>query len=287
MPGTIIVGLQQGEEGTEKVTNLLAMQVTHVVRATKRGGALPAGVINPHAQCYIAGGCPIDPKLLIQEISRLEGDEIKIAERLHISPFASIINSEITIAELIRTEDRFGGLLRPLIHDVEGRIQSALLRDESVLFVGDASAAEVCLSAQVGPTRIDEVFGVFRAFPELDLCEVRQAAQRNGVQSLALTHLNELDECPEIQVCVGYSLDGEEIDKPPPLAEDLPRVEPLYETLPGWGCSTSEAKMVRSLPVEARTLIDLIEEVCNVSIGLISVGESFEETIEIDEEFLR
>ncbi|NGX37828.1 MAG: Adenylosuccinate synthetase [Chlamydiae bacterium] len=128
--------------------------------------------------------------------------------------------------------------------------------------------------------------GRVRRIGWLDLVLARHAISLNGVGNLVLTKLDVLDNLEEIKVCIGYSLNGEKIDKPPPLIEDFEQVEPIYETLPGWQMSTKGARNIRDLPKSARQFIDYIEDYCNVSISMISVGPGRDETIQIDEEWV-
>lgn len=251
------------------------------------------------------------------------------------------VDSEVVFEEY----SAYGELLRGFVHDVEGRLNHALIRDETVLFEGahgtlldtnfgsypfvtssSCLSAGVCAGAGVGPRFIDEVFGVMKAYttrvgsgplpttvdPDtlddfkeaenfrevgtttgrerrigwLDLVLIRHSIELNGVSQLALTKLDVLDQLPEIAVCVGYELDGEKIDKPPPLIEDWARMEPVYEVVPGWQVPTKDCRKVRELPPNARAYIEMIEDFCNVPIGVISVGPSREETIEVDEEWM-
>jgi adenylosuccinate synthase len=431
MPGIIVVGLQWGDEGKGKVVDLLSANASHIVRSQGGNNAghtviakgkeialhlLPSGLMHEHAQCYIAGGCLIDPKVLIEEIKGAEEGGITLIDRLHISPYAHVIFPFHQMLDQLREEEKgnraigttgrgigpccadrssriglrmadlvrpdvleekleifceiknrelekiygkkpidagvifdeysvYGELLRTFIADVEGRLADALFRDETVLFEGahgtlldtmfgsypfvtssSTLAAGVCAGAGIGPGAIDEVFGVLKAYttrvgsgplpttidPDtleefrgmeglrevgtttgrprrigwLDLVLARHACRLNGVTQLALTKLDVLDTLEEIPICVGYSLDGEELDKPPPLIEDWERVEPIYDTMPGWMCSTKEATKIRQLPDNARNYIDRIEEFCNVSVGMVSVGPAREATIQIDEEWM-
>src|SRR5919199_5245020 len=83
-----------------------------------------------------------------------------------------------------------------------------------------------------------------------DAFATRYAAEINGFSSVALTKLDVLDALDEIKVCVGYHLDGREIETFPAVAADLRRVEPIYETLPGWQSSTEGITEMEKLPAE-------------------------------------
>src|SRR5213080_806489 len=85
-----------------------------------------------------------------------------------------------------------------------------------------------------------------------DAFATRYAAQINGFTSVALTKLDVLDALETIKVCVGYKLDGRECESLPAVSQDLRRIEPIYETLPGWQTSTVGTKEMSSLPANAR-----------------------------------
>ena len=112
-----------------------------------------------------------------------------------------------------------------------------------------------------------------------DAFATRYAADINGFSAIALTKLDVLDTLKEIKVCVGYKLDGVEIDYFPPVARDLSRVEPIYETLPGW-CSVTEGMTdLAQLPPPARAYIDFLSAQTGVAIGLVSTGPERNQTI--------
>src|SRR5438874_155681 len=82
-----------------------------------------------------------------------------------------------------------------------------------------------------------------------DAFATRYAAEINGFTSVALTKLDVLDALDEIKVCVGYNLNGKKCDSLPAVSQDLRRVEPIYETLPGWKSSTVGTTDLNELPV--------------------------------------
>ncbi|MEL7278080.1 MAG: adenylosuccinate synthase, partial [Pseudomonadota bacterium] len=84
-----------------------------------------------------------------------------------------------------------------------------------------------------------------------DAVLVRQTCMTSGVTGIALTKLDVLDGLKELKICTGYRLDGEEIDHLPTAAAQQARVEPIYETLPGWDGSTGKARSWAELPAEA------------------------------------
>jgi adenylosuccinate synthase len=112
-----------------------------------------------------------------------------------------------------------------------------------------------------------------------DAFATRYAAEINGFTSVALTKLDVLDTLDEIKVCTGYRLDGQMLDSFPAVAQDLRRVEPIYETIPGWKTSTEGVSDMSGLPTAARTYVDFLSEQIGVGIGLISTGPERAQTI--------
>src|SRR6266480_731617 len=112
-----------------------------------------------------------------------------------------------------------------------------------------------------------------------DAFATRYAAEINGFTSVALTKVDVLDALDEIKVCIGYKLDGRECESLPAVAQDLRRIEPVYETLPGWQTSTVGTTEMNSLPSNARRYVDFLSEKIGVEIGLISTGPERTQTI--------
>jgi len=112
-----------------------------------------------------------------------------------------------------------------------------------------------------------------------DAFATRYAAEINGFTSVALTKLDVLDALDEIKVCVGYNLDGKRCDSLPAVSQDLRRVEPIYETLPGWKSSTVGTTDLNELPVGAREYVNFLSDRIGVQIGLVSTGPERSQTI--------
>ena len=103
---------------------------------------------------------------------------------------------------------------------------------------------------------------------------------------MALTKLDVLDALEEIKVCVGYKLDGKECESLPAVSQDLRRIEPVYETLPGWQTSTVGTTEMSSLPAKARRYVDFLSEKIGVEIGLVSTGPERMQTIVVKDSAL-
>ncbi len=113
----------------------------------------------------------------------------------------------------------------------------------------------------------------------LDLVAVRFACRLNGVDAIALTKLDILDAEESIPVCVAYELDGKRIDTIPSRIDDLARVKPIYETLPGWNCAINTVRNYQDLPAAAQSYIAYIEKHCGVTVRWIGTGPGREEIV--------
>jgi adenylosuccinate synthase len=178
-------------------------------------------------------------------------------------------------------------------------------------------AANAATGTGVGPTSIDEVIGIAKAYSTrvgggpypteqkgavgeelrrigqefgattgrprrtgwFDAVAMRYAARVNGLHGLAIMKLDVLSGFPELQIAVAYELDGKTVDELPGDPEDLERCQPVYETLPGW---TEPLKGIRSwdaLPAAARSYVRRLEVLTGVEVIAVSVGPDREETI--------
>ncbi len=220
--------------------------------------------------------------------------------------------------------------------DGQRLVQDALRREQRILFEGAQGtfldidcgtypfvtsshpvAAGACLGTGLGPTAIDEVIMVCKAYTTrvgagvlpteiageqgqflcargqeygtttgrprrcgwLDGVVARTAAMLNGATYLAITKLDVLDELATIPVCVGYEIDGIMLDTMPSWPDDLEKVKPIYEELPGWQQPLGQIKARDDLPTAAQAYVEKMEELAAVPVKLISVGPSREQTI--------
>jgi adenylosuccinate synthase len=126
-------------------------------------------------------------------------------------------------------------------------------------------------------------FGVVTGRPRrcgwFDAVLVRQTVRTSGINGLALTKLDILDGLPELQVCVGYRLDGREIDYLPASEHAQARVEPVYETVGGWQEPTARARSWAELPAQAIKYVRRIEELVGCPVTLLSTSPEREDTI--------
>ena len=234
--------------------------------------------------------------------------------------------------------ERLAPRLLPLAVDAGRVVWDALQRGESVLLEGaqgalldvdhgtypyvtssNTTAGGAAVGAGIGPTAIDAVLGVVKAYttrvgngplpteapPALgekirdlgdefgattgrprrcgwfDAVVVRYAVRVNGLTGLAVTKLDVLDSFADIPVCVGYRLDGEALDTMPADVERLGRVEAVYESLPGWQRSLSLARRLADLPPAARAYLDRLQDLAHAPIRYVSVGSHRDQIIEV------
>ena len=238
-------------------------------------------------------------------------------------------------AELL---ERLAPQLVPMLSDTSLVIFNALRDGQRVLLEGaqgaqldvdhgtypfvtssNTTAGGAAVGAGIGPTQIDGVLGVVKAYTTrvgngplpteadgddaqtlrtlgeefgattgrprrcgwFDAVVVRYAVRINGLTDLAVTKLDVLDTLPRIPVCVGYSIGGETVDEIPSDTQTLERVEPVYETLDGWCRRTQDARRMADLPSEARAYLDRIQDLVRVPITYVSVGTRRDQIIGI------
>lgn len=112
-----------------------------------------------------------------------------------------------------------------------------------------------------------------------DAALLKRSAQVNGLSGLCITKLDVLDGLQELQLCIGYELDGERIDLLPMGAEEISRCQPIYEKIPGWTQSTVGVRRYEDLPTNARRYLERIEQVTGVPIAMISTSPDRDHTI--------
>jgi len=234
--------------------------------------------------------------------------------------------------------ERLAPRLLPLAVDSGRVVWEALARGESVLLEGaqgalldvdhgtypyvtssNTTAGGAAVGVGIGPTAIDAVLGVVKAYttrvgngplpteaePEVadrirelggefgattgrprrcgwfDAVVVRYAVRVNGLTGLAVTKLDVLDTFAEIPVAVGYKLDGETIDSMPADVETIGRVEPIYETVTGWQKSLQDVRRLADLPPAARAYVDRLQDLAGAPVRYVSVGTRRDQIIEV------
>ena len=118
-----------------------------------------------------------------------------------------------------------------------------------------------------------------------DAALVRQSVATNGITGIALTKLDVLDGLDELKICVGYKLDGQEIDHLPASQGAQARVEPIYITLEGWKESTVGARKWADLPAQAIKYVRQVEELIGAPVALLSTSPERDDTILVTDPF--
>ena len=114
---------------------------------------------------------------------------------------------------------------------------------------------------------------------------VRQTIKISGIDGIALTKLDVLDELDEIKMCVEYELDGKKLDYFPAAVEDQLKIRPIYKTFPGWKTSTQGAKNIETLPDNAKNYIYALEDFIETKISSISTSPERKDTILLENPF--
>lgn len=113
----------------------------------------------------------------------------------------------------------------------------------------------------------------------LDACVVRYAGLISGIDYMAVTRLDILDNFEEIKMCVAYKYKGEILNEIPASLKVLAEVEPVYETFEGWNTDISKVRKYEDLPENARKYLERMAEVTGIKLGIVSVGPNRDETI--------
>ncbi|MHB9130634.1 MAG: adenylosuccinate synthase [Armatimonadota bacterium] len=230
--------------------------------------------------------------------------------------------------------------IKGMICDTAEMVWQAVKCDEEIVFEGanatmldvdhgtypfvtcsTPTAGGASVGTGVGPTAIDRVIGVVKAYTSrvgsgpfptelnnaigdhirelgheygtttgrprrcgwLDICVLRKAARANGLDYLAVTHLDILDDFDEIPLCVAYEIDGKRVDIFPSALWETERAIPIYEMMPGWNTSTADCRDFAELPQNAQRYLDRVAELTGVTICMVTVGNERNQTIVLPE----
>jgi len=242
----------------------------------------------------------------------------------------------LSLEEVYNQYCQYGERLAPHIRETTLMLEEALNRGELVLLEGaqgtlldtdfgtypytssPSVAGQGCVGAGIGPTKINAVLGVFKAYctrvgagpmpTELkdetgdlirergheygtvsgrprrcgwfDAVAGRFSTRVNGFTGAAITRLDILDTLPSLKICIAYKLDGKTIDYFPSRAADLERCQPIYEELPGWQAPLGDIRSFAKLPAQARKYLARLEELIGCQINIVCVGPERQQTIE-------
>ena len=295
---------------------------------TTRKGIGPA-FADKVARLGIRTGDLLDKEVLLERLRFiLDYKNIILTKVYGVSP--------LSFDEVYSQYCQYGERLAPYIWETTMMLEEALNREELVLLEGaqgtlldpdfgtypytTSSSPLVgggCLGAGLGPTRINRILGVFKAYctrvgsgpmpTELkdetgdlireraheygattgrprrcgwfDAVAARFSTRINGFTGAAITRLDILDTLPRLKICVGYKLDGQTIDYFPSSVAALEKCQPIYEELPGWQAPISHIREYEQLPPQARQYVSRLEELISRPVNLICVGAGREQTI--------
>jgi adenylosuccinate synthase len=251
--------------------------------------------------------------------------------------FTKVYGAEpLQAAPIVAEYLEYGRKLSPFVANASLLLEKAMKAGKHLLFEGaqgtildvdhgsypyvtssNTIAGSACCGAGVGPTAIQSVIGVVKAyttrvgngpFPTelegelgekirtwggeggpttgrprrcgwFDAMVVRKAVRVNGITGLAITKVDILDQLPEIQVCTGYTIDGQPIEDLPVQVKDFTRIQPVYETLPGWMSDTSKAISWADLPENAKKYLERLAELVGAPIAMVSTGPRRDQAI--------
>lgn len=230
----------------------------------------------------------------------------------------------------------YAEVIKPFIRDTSLAIDETIRHGEKVLFEGAQGtlldldhgtypyvtsshpiAGAACVGAGIGPTKINKVIGVVKAyttrvgegpFPTelmdetgelirsnghefgtttgrprrcgwFDAVIARYAVRVSGISDFALTKLDVLTGIDTLKLCVGYRYQGEVIYEFPLNAKVFKDCEPVYQEMPGWKEDLTEVRSFEDLPIEAKNYVRRIEELTETPVTLLAVGPGREQTI--------
>jgi adenylosuccinate synthase len=277
----------------------------------------------------------LDPAGLREAIDRLaEQKNFELTEYYKWQP--------VDVDAIHRRAVEWGRRLEPYVDHTERTLERALRDGRNVLFEGaqgnfldidhgtypyvtssNCVAGAVCAGAGIGPTRIDRVLGITKAyttrvgggpFPTeekgergeelrrlggefgattgrprrcgwLDAVMLREAATVNGYTALAVNKLDVLSELDEVLIATAYTVDGKRTEEFPMTLGEIERAVPIYESHPGWTGDLTGCRRFEDLPQTARDYVDRVQALAGVPVELISVGPGRDETISRPEPF--
>ena len=269
----------------------------------------------------------LDPAIREERVRALRERTLRIVgPNAEVEPIETVLETCATDAETFR----------PIVVNVSRELNVALAAGKRILLEGaqgthldldhgtypyvtssSAVAGGACTGVGIGPTHIDDVIGVAKAyatrvgngpFPSelsgelgsklreegneygattgrprrcgwFDVVAIRHAIRVNGMTQLVITKLDVLDDLSEIQIVTAYDVRGSRVTEMPESLADLRDAKPVCESFEGWRTATSGARHWEDLPREARRYLDRLEELAGIPIRLVSVGSGRDENV--------
>jgi len=279
-----------------RVADLLDLKLlrTHIENACREKNMIAHALFNSE---------PLDPDKMYQEYAEASA---KVAP--FVCDTAALLNQAIAAGQSVVFEGAQGTML-DIDHGTYPFVTSS-----------SATSGGAVTGTGVAPTAITSVIGVTKAyctrvgggpFPSealdergdllrargneygavtgrprrcgwLDLPLLRYAGMINGTSWLVVTKLDVLDELAEIQVCVGYKVNGKATAEIPAHASGYDAIECIYHTMPGWRSSTQGITELENLPKAAREYLNFLEKESGARVGMVSTGPGREQTMFVD-----
>ena len=177
------------------------------------------------------------------------------------------------------------GISPSRLHATLGVFKAYTTRLDAGPFPTEVLGAEAATLLQIGTPWAEVGEGQRRRVGWFDAVAARYVAEINGIDCLAITKLDVLDGCETVKICVGYRKAETELTHLPTSAADLRRVEPIYETLPGWQRPIGQTRHFEKLPDAARAYVARLCELIGARLALVSVGPDRAQIIEVSRVF--
>lgn len=287
--------------------NRLGIRIGELIRSDLFSTALKSVLILKNEELQLLYGAePFSYDSILQEYN----DYAKL-----LTPY--VADFEYGISEAIKNNENV------LFEGAQGTFLDITSGTYPFVTSSNTVAAGICVGAGIGPSHIHHTLGVVKAYTTrvgngplpsevednqtfldhrqareygtttgrkrrigwFDAVLVKTAVRLNGLQSMALTKLDILDNISEIKICTGYYLHNQLVHNLPTIANDFALLKPVYETLPGWNTPTSAITEYDALPINAKNYLKRIEELCGIPISLISIGPGRENTIILKDVF--
>lgn len=348
-PGRLIDEMDALEAAGLDLTNLLISDRAHVIlphhhlldeaeeqlRGTDRIGTTRRGIGPAYVDKHARMG--------VRMVDLMDGDELRRALQRNLAARQAYLSSfdppvTVDIDEVHARYSRYAARLAPHVTDILPVIEQAIAEGENLLLEGaqatlldvdfgtypyvtssNPTAAGLLVGAGIGPTHLDHVVGVIKAYSSrvgdgpfptelagevgagirergheygtttgrprrvgwLDGVILRHAARVNGLTGLAVNSLDVLGGLDEVRVATAYRHRGKLVDSFPASLKLLAECEPVYERFAGWPADLGAARRLADLPESTRSFLRCIEDVAHTPCALISLGRERTQMVEV------
>ncbi|WP_028988419.1 adenylosuccinate synthase [Thermicanus aegyptius] len=275
----------------------------------------------------------MNPEVFKEKLKRNLDEKNRILEKIHGQ-------EGFSFEEMAKEYLSYGERLKKYVTDTSVLLNDALDEGKKVLFEGaqgvmldidhgtypfvtssNPSAGGVCIGAGVGPTKINRVVGVVKAYTSrvgdgpfpteiegeigdqirevgreygtttgrprrigwFDAVVVRHARRVSGITDLSVNSLDVLTGIPTLKICTSYRYKGKVLETYPASSEILRECEPVYEEMPGWEEDLSNIENLDQLPVNARHYLERVAQLTGIPLTIFSVGPDRRQTHQLRE----